>query len=252
VGFSSTSSTSSSSAAGDEMQDSRLDLYMWGTDTKGSLLKPKDRADEKIVDVPQRIDGATQGSFYVGSSSASEDETTSPTLSTTLQDAALSRIVCGATDTAYLLSDGSCFVTGENKQGQLGVGHKNPVSTPVQLVLPPPTIVDDDNFESASSESAAAAAGVVDLALGPSFAAAVDSRGNLYTCGLGGSVIAGFGMLGHGSADSLAEFRHVESLVEDGCRVRQVQVGESHMVVLTTEGEVRTRAGGACQLSSLH
>jgi Regulator of chromosome condensation (RCC1) repeat len=249
VGFSSTSSTSSSSAAGDEVQDSRLELYMWGTDTKGSLLKPKDRADEKVLDVPQRIDGASHGSFYTGSSSSapSEDEATSPTLSTTLQDAALSRIICGATDTAYLLSDGSCFVTGENKQGQLGVGHKNPVSTPSRLVLPPPSIADDDNSSinnAASSESSAAAAEVVDLALGPSFAAAVDSRGNLYTCGLGGSVIAGFGMLGHGSADSLAEFRHVESLVEDGCRVRQVQVGESHMAVLTTDGEVSTNECG--------
>jgi alpha-tubulin suppressor-like RCC1 family protein len=241
------------------MQDGRLELYMWGTDTKGSLLKPKDRADEKVLDVPQRIDGASHGSFYVEASSASsDDETARPAVSNSVQDAALSRIICGATDTAYLLSDGSCFVTGENKQGQLGVGHKNPVSSPVQLVLPTPTIVDENGNSSssnaASSESAEAAASaeVVDLALGPSFAAAVDSRGNLYTCGLGGSVIAGFGMLGHGSADSLAEFRHVESLAEDGCRVRQVQVGESHMTVLTTEGEVRTSAGGACKLPSLH
>jgi hypothetical protein len=30
-------------------------MYMWGTDSKGSLLKPADRADEKKIDTPTAI-----------------------------------------------------------------------------------------------------------------------------------------------------------------------------------------------------
>jgi alpha-tubulin suppressor-like RCC1 family protein len=234
----------------DDKEEGRfaLELYMWGTDTKGSLLKPKDRADENVIDVPQPIDKAARGSFYMGNGEASSSKDDDGIIdSATAASPFLSRIVCGATDTAYLLSDGSCYVSGENKQGQLGLGHKDPVAAPAPLVLPNPTttsgiVMDEyDNNENNNGKDAnePSPTKVVDVALGPAFAAAVDSHGNLYTCGLGGSVIAGFGMLGHGSADSLMEFRRVESLVEDGCQVHQVQVGESHMAVLTTEGEVR-------------
>jgi hypothetical protein len=32
-------------------------------------------------------------------------------------------VTCGPTDTAWILSNGRCFVAGENKNGQAGVGH---------------------------------------------------------------------------------------------------------------------------------
>ena len=48
------------------------------------------------------------------------------------------------------------------------------------------------------------------------------------------------GYLGHGNAESCPEPKLVESLVEDGCLAQDVVLGESHMTVLTTEGEVLT------------
>lgn len=42
------------------------------------------------------------------------------------------------------------------------------------------------------------------------------------------------GWLGHGDFESHFKPKLVESLVEDGCEVKDVQVGDSHMAVLTT------------------
>jgi alpha-tubulin suppressor-like RCC1 family protein len=187
---------------------------MWGTDTKGSLLKPHDRRDESIVDVPQLIQDVPW------KNRGGEEE-----------GGALERVVCGASDTAFVLKDGTCYVVGENKYGQLGLGHKDPVSAPTPLKLPPPPGAKEDEATGSSRK-------IADVALGSSFAAVVDADGYLYTSGFGGSVVSGMGMLGHGTAESITSFRLVQSLVDDECRVRQVQVGESHMTVLTTEGEV--------------
>mmetsp|Transcript_29154 Transcript_29154/g.44085 ORF Transcript_29154/g.44085 Transcript_29154/m.44085 type:complete len:194 (+) Transcript_29154:648-1229(+) len=53
------------------------------------------------------------------------------------------------------------------------------------------------------------------------------------------------GYLGHGDGKSYTSPKLVESLVEDGCHASQVAVGESHMTVLTTEGEVLTSGAGS-------
>jgi len=137
----------------------------------------------------------------------------------------IAQVVCGATDTAYLLENGQCFVMGQNKNGQLGVGHQNPVPTPVPLVLP-------DNPK------------IRQIELGPKFSAATDEDGNLYTFGNGGTLTT-MGWLGHGNAESQLRPKLVESLVEDQCRVQRVGVGEMHMTVLTTDGEVLTTGHGA-------
>lgn len=211
----SSSSESSSAKEGSSDDDSRL--YMWGTDTKGSLLKPPDRQSETVLDVPQRI-ADWRSTWSSGGT---------PVPPNTI----IRKVVCGATDTAWLLSDGSCWVAGENKYGQLGQGHSDPVRTPVPLLNLP--------MEDPTTTT------IVDISLGPSMAAVVDSAGDLYTCGFGGSTFSGMGMLGHGTGDSLREFALVASLVEDGCTVQQVQVGESHTTVLTTEGEVLTTGAGS-------
>ena len=187
---------------------------MWGTDTSGSLWKPPDRKDEAMVDVPAEVD--YRG--LIGGGPSSSD------------DARIARVVCGPTDTAVITEAGRCYVTGENKSGQLGVGHKEPVRTPTEITLP--------------SEDPAAAT-VRDVALGPTFAAYVDSAGDLYTAGFGGSAFAGMGCLGHGDTLPRTAPTLVESLVEDGCRVRQVAVGESHTTVLTEEGEVLCCGAGS-------
>jgi alpha-tubulin suppressor-like RCC1 family protein len=197
---------------------------MWGTDTKGSLLKPPDRREEKVVDVPQLIQEVP---WKAGSSNNNSQEEAG---------GGLARVVCGATDTALVLNNGQCYLLGENKYGQLGFGHKDPVATPALVTLPPSsssTVVTAEEADATSCYSK-----ITDVALGSSFAAVVDADGFLYTSGFGGSVVSGMGMLGHGNAESLMSFTLVQSLVEDECRVKQVQVGESHMTVLTTEGEV--------------
>lgn len=71
------------------------------------------------------------------------------------------------------------------------------------------------------------------------------TTGDLYTTGFGGSPFAGMGALGQGEGQSCNTLQRVESLVEDGCQTRQVQVGDSHMTVLTTEGEVLTCGAGS-------
>lgn len=132
-------------------------------------------------------------------------------------------VVCGPTDTAVVLSDGRCFVSGANKQGQLGLGHNNPVTTPTQI----PDV------------------SVQSISLGPNSSALLDSKGELYTFGFGGSTLAGVGQLGHGDAEIVLKPKLVESIIEDGCYTKQVEVGESHMAVVTTQGEVLCTGAGS-------
>jgi alpha-tubulin suppressor-like RCC1 family protein len=125
-------------------------------------------------------------------------------------------VVCGPTDTAIVLSDGRCFVSGVNRHGQLGLGHKNAVPTPTLL----------PDFQ------------VQKISLGSKSSALLDAKGEFYTFGFGGSIMDGMGQLGHGNSESVLTPKLVESLVEDGCCVQSFGVGETNTVVLTTEGEV--------------
>jgi alpha-tubulin suppressor-like RCC1 family protein len=186
----------------------QLHLYMWGTDSSGSLLKPDNRADEKVLDVPVEA----------------------PEIPQLHHEEAIKFVVCGPTDTAVITTAGRCLVAGENKQGHLGAGHKNPVQQLTEIKLPA------EHPETT---------GVKQVALGSAFAAYVDTVGDLYTAGFGGSTFSGMGALGHGNADSYTEPTLVASLVEDGCAVKQVCAGEAHMTVLTEEGEVLTTGAGS-------
>ena len=143
----------------------------------------------------------------------------------TVQDESINirDIVCGPTDTAIVLSDGRCFVSGANKFGQLGLGHKNPVAKP--------TLIPDISVSS--------------ISLGPSSSGLLDTNGDLYTFGFGGAALTGIGQLGHGDAETVLTPKLVTSMVEDGCFAKQVEVGESHTCVLTTEGEVLCTGAGS-------
>lgn len=185
--------------------------YTWGKDDKGSLLQESEK-----LNVPTPLDNNNWRSLL-----DCHDESVT-----------LKQIVCGAKDTALLLSDGRCYVTGENKSGQLGVGHQNPVTKPALLELPP-----GENGEKVTIDS---------ISLGLSFSAAIDNKGDLYSFGFGGSTLGdGLGFLGHGDGNPHYTPKLVESLVEDGCFAKKVQVGKAHMTVLTTEGEVLTCGGGS-------
>ena len=180
---------------------------MWGTDTKGCLLKPKRQADDKLLDTPTAV--------HLPDHTEQQQPLSN-----------IAKVVCGPTDTAILFEDGSCLVCGENKSGQLGLGHKNPVPTLQPVRLP-------------------GGGRVAQVALGTSTGAFVDDTGDLYTSGFGGSAYSGFGVLGQGEGQSCETPLRVDSLVEDGCVVKQCQLGELHMTVLTTEGEVLTCGTGS-------
>jgi len=208
-------------------------LYSWGTSAKGTIpiKKVLDEATKgksgtsilsmggsspTIIDHPNKID-------WYESFGLAKDSTNF-----------IQSVVCGPTATAVLLSDHTCFTFGDNSSGQLGHGHKNDILIPTKLQLP-------DSTSLVSNE-------IRTVALGQYFSAFIDIKGDLYTCGYNGSVMAeGVGCLGHGYIPS--EYLYtptlVQSLVEDGCYVSQVTVGNAHMTVLTTEGEVLTCGAGS-------
>lgn len=71
--------------------------------------------------------------------------------------------------------------------------------------------------------------------------AAVDSEGNLYTWGFGGSFWGGVGGLGHGDESEQPKPKLVQSLVSYGAKVGSVSCGEKHTLILTDDGEVSAR-----------
>jgi alpha-tubulin suppressor-like RCC1 family protein len=145
------------------------------------------------------------------------------------QNIAVRDVVCGPTSTAIIMSNNTAFTFGKNQNGQLGHGHRNDVLTPTLLNTPDSSPLHHDQISK--------------IKLGANFSAIVDTNGDLYTCGYNGITLSeGIGCLGQGYVpeDYLDSPKLVESLVEDGCTVDQVSLGNAHMVVLTTEGEVLT------------
>ena len=206
VVFSSSSSTLSSTSGRRPLNSNNNNItkrdyssiYTWGTNKNGTLLQS---TTESIVWEPQH-------------------PTTLDEYENKVTD-----VICGATDTAIILEDGSVYACGTNKNGQLGFGHTNPVPMLTKIPDIPP---------------------ISQVAFGPSMAALITKEhGDLYTCGFGGSLASGMGCLGHGDGDSITEFKRVESLVEDGCVAADVELGDSSMVVLTTENEVLTTGASA-------
>jgi alpha-tubulin suppressor-like RCC1 family protein len=204
-------------------------LYMWGTDSGGSLLKPPQRRDETVLDVPMLIEN-WPSLLLNGSSDDAHSETA---------HLRIESIVCGPTDTAIVTTNGRCFVFGANKHGQLGLGHANAVTAPTEWTLP---TADDTNTDANIISDS-----VADVSLGATFGAFVSrTTGDLYTAGFGGSTLmGGLGQLGHGDASSQWRATRVQSLVRDGCTVDQAVTGEAHLTVLTTEGEVLTTGAGS-------
>ncbi len=140
---------------------------------------------------------------------------------------------CGPTSTAVVLSDNTAYVFGSNKSGQLGVGDKTDVLIPTSVTPPDSSPLHHDQIS--------------EIKIGSNFSAAIDTSGNLYTMGFNGNTLnEGMGCLGQGSFDGgyLLEPTLVHSLVEEGCIVDQVAVGDAHMAVLTDEGEVLTTGSG--------
>ena len=202
-------------------------VYAWGTSAKGT------------IPLPEIIDGAVNGSSGGGILSSSGQKFDVPRKVDTQNAFAvegksisgIKQMVCGPKSTAAIMEDGSCFTFGSNENGQLGHGDKVDALKPKLLEVP--------------ESSPLSQSGVSKISIGSNFSAIIDTNGDLYSFGFGGSALSGMGCLGHGDAESYLTPKLVESLVEDGCYASQVEVGELHMTVLTTEGEVLTCGSGA-------
>uniref|UniRef100_A0A7S2R0I9 RCC1-like domain-containing protein n=1 Tax=Eucampia antarctica TaxID=49252 RepID=A0A7S2R0I9_9STRA len=201
-------------------------LFMWGTNQKGSIPLPDILEEGKsgsstsnllkskrVYDHPMQID--LEKAYGIDNKSVT-----------------IKSMHCGPLATACVLSDGRCFLHGDNSFGQLGNGDLNDALVPEIMSPPESSSLHLDQVES--------------ISLGSQFSAVIDKKGDLYTFGYGGSVMKeGIGNLGHGDAESYYTPTLVQSLVEDGVYAKQVAVGVSHMTVLTTEGEVLTAGAGS-------
>ena len=175
-------------------------LYTWGTNNNGSLLQGVDNNETDSMGIHWE-----------------------PQLAVSANDLG-SKVVdfwCGHHETLLITEEGIVWVAGENKNGQLGLGHKDPVPTLTEI-----KVDGVDKF--------------VKGRIGVSTSALIAENGDLYTFGFGGSTLRGVGCLGHGDMESYLTPKLVECLVEDGCQVKDVTLGESHTAILTTEGEVLT------------
>jgi len=186
----------------------RNSTYSWGTSINGSIPINEATPDKKeMFDHPQLINTNTIN-----------------------EESKIIKYKCGINNTAIVLENGKCYTWGNNDQGQLG--HGNDKKSIVKPTLLP--------------ECDLTAIGVKDIMLGYKFSAAIDAYGDLHTFGYGGSIISGgIGFLGHGDGNSYYTPKRVDSLIEDGVSVKDVHVGDSHMTVLTTEGEVLTTGAGS-------
>jgi len=140
-------------------------------------------------------------------------------------------ISAGVDNSGFVTSDGHCFTWGANSNGQLGYHDASASSASV----PREVDMTDELRE----------VGVAKLVLGENFSALLDKGGDLYTFGFGGSALKGMGCLGHGNSEQYTSPKKVESLIEDGCVVKDVCVGKAHTTVVTAEGELLTAGAGS-------
>lgn len=218
----------SSNASDAQTGISQVSMYAWGTSQEGTIPS-KDisvgssggilSGNKVVIDHPVKID-------LQNALSIPEDNSKS---------AYVREVVCGPASTAIILSDNTAYTFGSNnKSGLLGHGDTENVTVPKLLCPPDSTPLRHDQ--------------IAKIALGSNFSAIIDVNGDLYTCGYNGSQMKeGSGCLGHGYLqDPYVKIPTlVQSLVEDGCKVDQVTVGDAHMTVLTTEGEVLSCGGGS-------
>jgi alpha-tubulin suppressor-like RCC1 family protein len=258
-------------------------LYMWGTNKSGTILTPSSALQntksasstdstntatttatatataEQNLNVPTLIATLPDPTFLSSSNDISKSSSfTTATTTNTNSNITVSKVICGPTETAVILSNGLCYVSGRNAYGQLGIGQdkKDPVITPVCINRNFPYYNENDNIP---NEKAI----VHDVAFGTNFAAYLVVPPNaedritptnqtkeiigydLYTCGFGGSTLAGVGCLGHGDIQHRTTPTLVQSLYEDNVYVQQVVAGDAHCTILTTEHEILTTGSGS-------
>ena len=198
-------------------------LYTWGTDKSGCLLQQDDdNNNENNNDNDDQPKKANNSICW------------EPQLATATNnlDSKIIDVCCGLSEIVLVTENGKVHVAGENNKGNLGLGHKNPVPKLTELKV--------GNGEDNENDDSSSDVLFEKCVLGPNTGALIAKNGDMYTFGSGGSLISGAGCLGQGNTESYLRPTLVQSLVEDGCMVQDVALGESHSTVLTTDGEVLT------------
>ena len=143
------------------------------------------------------------------------------------EDETLVEFAGGMNHSLAVTSAGRLFAWGSAAHGKLGLGG----DTGGSVLLP-------------TEVTALAHVKIESAACGDNHSVALDSDGNIFTWSFNGSFFAGGGMLGHGTRDTVAMPKWVESLDEEAIQVKTVTAGELHTAILTTDGEVMTCGAG--------
>jgi alpha-tubulin suppressor-like RCC1 family protein len=144
---------------------------------------------------------------------------------------------------------GTVYAWGNNRRGQLGLGHFDPISvpTPVRLATPSPDgpspAIGAASMDMHDSAGTLAVAKACEVATGANFSMVLSAAGVVYTWGAGpylgnGVVASGPG----GNNGDSATPRPVKALVK--LRVRHIAAGPDFSAVVTAQGDVYTWGAG--------
>jgi alpha-tubulin suppressor-like RCC1 family protein len=256
----------------DLMKMSRLDLKLAlqarGLTTKGTKKKLRQRLEQSIeeekqeeleflamVEAARRAEAALEegGSVYTTGDNrkgqlglGDRNNRSEFTVLRTLRSKGIAQVFCGRDNCLALSEDGNTYSWGGAGNGPLGYE-----STARLMKLAheerEPTWSSDDEEEEAKVMQALKAdqeyqepklivgiegEGIIEVAIGPTHAAAISDGGDLYTWGAGV-----YGQLGFGDYSVVRTPKLVQSL-QDGSTLRQVACGQSHTIALTDKGTV--------------
>ena len=262
------------SSSSNSKKQERQYLYMWGTDQYGTIFTPQSDhittstttgTSSSVIPPPPSITTTTT------TTTTTNQKYDIPTLmditttwNSTNTTAKIDQVVCGPTETAIILSNGLCYVSGKNEYGQLGMNHTKPLSSPTCINMNFDTIYENEIIHD-NKEATTPNTKIRQVAFGTNFAAYLveppplsssssssstdtdhtNTGYDLYTCGFGGSTMSGVGCLGHGTIDSTTQPKLVESIYEDNIYVTQVVAGDAHCTILTKEHEILTTGSGS-------
>ncbi|TMW68440.1 hypothetical protein Poli38472_005908 [Pythium oligandrum] len=174
-------------------------VYTWGTGTQGQLGHGP----------------------VVKSGIRNAYEQLTPKLVEAFEGMEIVKLEFGATHSAALDSQGRLYTWGSNEYNKLGLGPGTSDAEPLPRLV--------EAFEGIT---------IVDISCGDYTTAAVDSEGKMYSWGWGGSTMKGAGGLGHAGGQDEPTPRLLQTLVDQGVPIANVECGEFHTIALSKDGEV--------------
>ena len=157
---------------------------------------------------------------------ADQNDREVPTLVPHLEHTPVLSVACGKFHTVALAQSGDVYAWGSNESGQLGLGHRSKVETPTKV-------------ESLSG------VGVTALACGLYHTLALTDKGDVLSCGFGGSFWNGAGALGQGDRSQLDTPKRIVQFGTDAEVVaKTIAAGGYHSMVLDADNQVWTWGRG--------